>query len=165
MKDIIINGETVGTVHVYREKGKNKIMFLPKSKEDKAITFRSTTGLLNHLRKLGVSHDDVIATCLYVGDKLLQLKKEGKRREIQEFAEAMEEVMQKHDAEKGDSWKSMPLHTLEHLLLSEVREWNASRLRHIDGENHPKEKEVIDIANIAMMLWHRYRKEVLHATK
>ena len=81
------------------------------------------------------------------------------RKKIKDFAEAMEEVMQKHDAEKRNSWKSMQLHTLEHLLLSEVREWNANRLGHIDGVNHPKEKEVIDIANIAMMLWYRYKNE------
>jgi len=80
------------------------------------------------------------------------------RKEIKEFAEEMERVMQEHDAKKGDSWKEMSLHTLEHLLMNEVKEWNASRLGHIDGGNHSKEKELVDIANICMMLWHRYKR-------
>jgi len=75
------------------------------------------------------------------------------RPEIEQFAEEMEEFMQKHGAEKGDSWKLMPLHDLVNGLLREVDEF------HYAESNYDAMKECVDIANFCMMLWHRYKQE------
>ncbi len=37
------------------------------------------------------------------------------------FAQAMEDVMRKHDKNKGDSWKDMPHEELQQLLLKEIK--------------------------------------------
>ena len=74
------------------------------------------------------------------------------REEIKEFAEAMEQVMQKHDRYKKDSWKDCKLDYLEKKLVEEYKEWK-------EGTTLcPAKAEVIDISNICMMLFHRYRK-------
>ena len=77
MKDIEIEGNVVGAVDVHREKGKNAIMFVPKKTSDKAISFRSTTALLNYLGKhyhAPLSARTLVAS--YVGNELLKLKRQ-----------------------------------------------------------------------------------------
>jgi len=76
------------------------------------------------------------------------------RPEIEQFAEEMEKVMLRHDAEKGDSWKELPIEHLEAGLNNEVDELNLS------SDYWGEMQECIDIANYAMMLFHRCRREV-----
>ena len=72
------------------------------------------------------------------------------REEIEEFAEEMEKVMQKHDRYKKDSWKTCKLDYLEKKLVEEYKEWK-------DGtKGIPAMDELVDIANVCMMLYHRY---------
>jgi len=56
----------------------------------------------------------------------------------------MEDVMRKHDKDKGDSWKDMPHEELQKLLLKEVEE---------SQDENAMTKEWIDIANICMMIY------------
>ena len=81
------------------------------------------------------------------------------RPEVEQFAEEMEEVMQKHDAEKGDSWKSMPIKDLEEILEGVIEDYRYA------GDYWEEMEELIDIANVAMMLWHRYKQEVNHESR
>jgi len=74
---------------------------------------------------------------------------EGKERiirsEIMQFAVAMEAVMSMHDSRKGNSWRITPLEYLINKLKEEFVEW----------ETTPTKKELIDVANVCMMLFHR----------
>lgn len=70
------------------------------------------------------------------------------RREIKAFAFQMEMEMRRHDPKKGDSWKTMNLGELRTLFSKSHRNWLWSLT---DNERH----QLIDIANLAMMLWHR----------
>jgi hypothetical protein len=75
------------------------------------------------------------------------------RDEVKDFANAMERVLLANDEEKGDSWKAMPLATLRTLLDREIMEWGAARQNYITIEK----KELLDIANMAMMVYHRLK--------
>jgi len=70
------------------------------------------------------------------------------RAEIQEFA-----------AKKGDSWKSMPIKDLEEILDGVIEDYRYA------GDYWEGMEELIDIANITMMLWHRYKQEVNHESR
>ena len=74
------------------------------------------------------------------------------RAEIMLFAEEMERVMRKHDAEKGDSWKNIPT---EYLLLKLQEEYGEAS---VDTQKNPM--ELVDLANVAMMLFYRYKFKV-----
>jgi len=78
------------------------------------------------------------------------------RKEIMEFAKEMERIMQQNDSKKGDSWKHMNIVALEIKLDEEIAEWKEVRhkLQNIDK----KMKELIDMANVCMMLWHRLKE-------
>ena len=91
---------------------------------------------------------------LEIYEKELQEEKDKMRAEIQEFAEAMEKEMQRHDPEKGDSWKSMPIKDLEEILDGVIEDYRYA------GDYWEGMEELIDVANIAMMLWHRCKEEV-----
>ncbi len=67
------------------------------------------------------------------------------RKEIKEFAEMMENTMKKHDAIKGESWKSMGEPELLLFLQEELKEYYKS------GD----EDELVDVANFCMMLWQK----------
>ena len=67
------------------------------------------------------------------------------RNEIKVFAEEMETIMQKHDAVKQESWKTCDIDFLVDKLGTEIKEW-------IDSAKH---EELIDIANMCMMVWNR----------
>lgn len=79
------------------------------------------------------------------------------RPEILGFAAAMERTMRKHDPEKGDSWTDCDLE----FLINKLKEEFGEVLSSIDlDSNGPKISkhtidELVDLANIAMML--RYR--------
>ncbi|MEA3222666.1 MAG: hypothetical protein U9P49_05825 [Thermodesulfobacteriota bacterium] len=85
MKDVELNKKVIGVVYVYREKGKNKIIFVPKDAEKRAISFRSTTALLNHL---GGCYNAPLSVrrsvCEYVGNELLKLRREQAHHKVKE---------------------------------------------------------------------------------
>lgn len=68
------------------------------------------------------------------------------RQEIQRFAEAMQVTMDKHQKEKGDSWKGMAFFELKELLQKEIKE-----LPNDIGDII----EYVDVAILCMMLWYR----------
>ncbi|KKN24487.1 hypothetical protein LCGC14_0894270 [marine sediment metagenome] len=67
------------------------------------------------------------------------------RPELQRFAEAVEKILQFHDKEKGDSWKSCSLSILGDRLQEEMDEW----------EKFDQLSELLDIAAFCMFLWCR----------
>jgi len=82
------------------------------------------------------------------------------RKEIKEFAEEMERVMQENDAKKVDSWKSLPIQCLEDLLLGRFEDYQyATEFEEYKFTITGHKRELINIANICMMLWHRYKEE------
>lgn len=74
------------------------------------------------------------------------------RAEIMLFAEEMERVMRKHDAEKEDSWKYV---SVDYLLLKLQEEYGEVS---VDTQKNPM--ELVDLANVAMMLFHRYKFKI-----
>jgi len=67
------------------------------------------------------------------------------RPELVQFVEAMEAKLRKHDAERGNSWKTCDAGFLQNRLSQELREYTRSGDR----------KELTDIANFCMFLWWR----------
>lgn len=88
------------------------------------------------------------------------------RPEIRAFAELMEMTMRKHDPKKGDSYKTCCLEFL-HIKLHEefneadtaLEDWGSYDFEHLSENGIEKAKrasgELIDLANIAMMLYIR----------
>lgn len=70
--------------------------------------------------------------------------------DIGTFAIAMESQMKKHQKKKGNSWKWVNIKFLEDKLDEEYAEWKKS------GDKH----ELVDIANICMMLFNRKLWEI-----
>lgn len=67
-----------------------------------------------------------------------------------EFVKKMKLTLDKHQEEKGDSWVTCDLEYLEKGLMDEIGEYElAERPLH-------KAEELVDIANICMMLFHRH---------
>lgn len=77
------------------------------------------------------------------------------RYEIKSFAMEMEKKLALMDAKYGDSWKSMKLDELLERLSGEWSEFRESVL--FDPSGHPQydEQELLDIANVCMMLYIR----------
>lgn len=73
------------------------------------------------------------------------------RREIMRFAEEMESIMRLHDKKKGDSYKTCEINFLRRKLAEEFSEWAYPCIEDGDTEKY----EVVDIANICMMLFWR----------
>lgn len=69
------------------------------------------------------------------------------RKEVMFFAFEMERVLKLHDKNKGDSWKTCDVMYLDNRLKQEYREWDLT----------PKcdNKELVDVANMCMMIWNR----------
>jgi hypothetical protein len=65
------------------------------------------------------------------------------RPELKEFMLACEAELKRHDVEKGDSWKTMPVEELIDLFAK------------LTNEYCHKADDYIDIANGAMMVWYR----------
>jgi len=73
------------------------------------------------------------------------------RPEIELFAQAMENTMKKHDKKKGDSWKTEDVDWLRAKLVEEFEEY---------FDTFDK-KELVDIANMCMMLYNRELDSIL----
>ena len=77
------------------------------------------------------------------------------REEVSWFAQRMEEVMRRHDPERGDGWKTAEVEDLHNLLLVEVTEL-ASVDQAVYMTTHDHELEVVrkaaNVANYAMMI-------------
>ena len=79
------------------------------------------------------------------------------REELREFAEEMEKILQENDWKGGWDFKDgVEISTLERFLNVEEGEHQED----IDNDM-PYEyrgKELIDIANFCLFLWHRYKR-------
>ena len=76
------------------------------------------------------------------------------RREVAEFATAMETKLRKNDHKTG--WQQLPIEALRRLMMLEIEEFNVAR--EFFGLDETM-AELVDIANFAMMLRDRYRIE------
>ena len=72
---------------------------------------------------------------------------------VETFSGYMLMYMDKHQKNKGDSWKTCDIEFLEDKLQEEMAEYTRS--------NCEDKAELIDIANIAMMLWLRKTHELI----
>lgn len=63
---------------------------------------------------------------------------------------AMETTLKRHEKAKGDSWKTCDITFLENKLIEECNEWAETKDKH----------ELVDIANICMMLFNRKLWEI-----
>ena len=78
------------------------------------------------------------------------------RKEVLEFAEEMERIMSLHDPIKGNSWRADPSSNCDDFLWEKLGEEYEESV----NENADVEKELIDLANIAMMLWWRKKNKL-----
>ena len=78
------------------------------------------------------------------------------RPEVLEFAQEMEKVLRENDAEKADSWKTMPMYELHECLNKEAGEYWAAETEEDSA------KECVDSANILMMLYHLHKGEIIN---
>lgn len=78
------------------------------------------------------------------------------RPEVVAFAEMMESVLSDHDGDKGDSWK---VETTEYLWASLEHKFEDVDVFVIPPDNATDREKLIDLANYAMMLWHRLGEE------
>lgn len=76
------------------------------------------------------------------------------RKEVAEFAYAMERKLQKHDVKTH--WRELPIEALRRLMMLEIEEYNVAREFFTGVEAM---KELVDIANFAMMLRDRIKAE------
>ena len=67
------------------------------------------------------------------------------RDDLKDFCLAMEAKLREHDAEKGNSWKDVPIDYLREKFKEEFDECGG-----VD------KSEFVDMANICMMLWNRH---------
>lgn len=74
------------------------------------------------------------------------------RREVAEFAMAMEAKLRKNDHKTG--WQQLPVEALRRLMMLEIEEYNVAREFFGSAEAMA---ELVDIANFAMMLRDRIR--------
>jgi hypothetical protein len=78
------------------------------------------------------------------------------RKELLSFSEIMEEKLKLKDEIYGDSWKEMNLGELRSRLMREVEEWLVWSQKYDSTEEM---REIIDIANISMMLYFRLEQQ------
>lgn len=81
------------------------------------------------------------------------------RRVVQDFAEAMEKKLAEKDAEYGTTWTTCSIEFLYDRLMREIEEFKEEY--HgvpVFIETEESIKELVDIANVAMMLYHRIRQ-------
>lgn len=72
------------------------------------------------------------------------------RSEILNFARAMEKALCENDATHGDKWKRLKISTIEDMLYDEIAE-----LKKVKGNSQVELSDMVDIANLLMMLWYR----------
>lgn len=78
------------------------------------------------------------------------------RQEILDFAKAMEAEMARHDEIEGDSWKDIPIDAFSSSISNHL--WNLKDAKYRD-DNEAISHDVIDIANYAMMIFHKVKGE------
>lgn len=111
--------------------------------------------------------DDVITTLNQEAEVLVGEVREAKaivtdlqkalpRPEIMAFAEAMEKEMQRHDAEKGDSWRQLEVEKLFRKIAAHAI-WMKKAID--DSDNLIWDECAISIANYAMMIWNKAKGE------
>jgi len=77
-------------------------------------------------------------------------KKLNTEKGLTEFVKKMKSTLDIHQEEKGDSWVNCDIEYLEKKLMDEIGEYEiAERPLH-------KAEELVDIANMCMMLFHRH---------
>jgi len=84
-------------------------------------------------------------------------------QDIEPFKEAMIKKMLENYEEKGNSWKNTKMSYLNGCFNEEMEEWGYELPGNIEADIIPctwkywkeKQKELIDVANFAMMLWNR----------
>lgn len=69
---------------------------------------------------------------------------------LDQFVEKMDLVLRQNQEKKGDSWKTCKIGFLEEKLCEETREYLEAKTP------MAKANELIDVANVAMMLYNRY---------
>ena len=70
--------------------------------------------------------------------------------ELKTFIDAMKLKLDLNQEEKGDFWATCDIEFLEDKLLEEIGEY-------LDESRHGKKsQELVDVANICMMLYHRH---------
>lgn len=69
---------------------------------------------------------------------------------LKDFVMAMKVTLYKHEKEKGNSWCNCDIQFLVDKLEEEIKEYRE--------ETKPlaKAEELVDVANMCMMLYHRY---------
>jgi len=77
------------------------------------------------------------------------------REAVKLFAERMEQVLKENDHKGGWGFQDCSTHYLACRLVEEVGEVFAKFAE--VNDYHVDEKELVDIANFAMMLWNRNR--------
>lgn len=80
------------------------------------------------------------------------------RNEIKEFAMSMEKKLVEKDERYGDSWKEMPMSELRGRLQEEYKEWTDGLIINLGtyvSDAEAEAIELIDIANVCMMMFHR----------
>lgn len=83
------------------------------------------------------------------------MKEQKIRKEIMRFAQEMEKIMSKHDKIKSDSWNDC---SIRYLFDKLEEEWEEASIAFFNEVDYPKtRKELIDLSNICMMLWHRLK--------
>ena len=76
------------------------------------------------------------------------------RKSVKLFAEQMERVLREHDKKKGrKGWKKCLARYLRDKLDEEVSEYKGHLFFPIDDSKSQAKNELIDIANICMMLY------------
>lgn len=74
------------------------------------------------------------------------------RPEVLEFAEEIEKALRRNDAEKGDSWRTMPMAQLQNITGKELGEYCVAE------SSEESAKESVDCGALFMMLYHRHKK-------
>jgi hypothetical protein len=79
---------------------------------------------------------------------------------IESFAKEMDKVYSFHKPKKGESWKDCTIKFLQDKLVEEHLEWLKASSGELTGLNDKdlSAKELVDIANVCMMLYHRLKQ-------
>lgn len=71
---------------------------------------------------------------------------------LESFVEQMKLKLNINQEKKGDSWVTCDIKFMEDKLMEEINEYYAEK------GDMKRAKELVDIANICMMLYHRHMK-------
>ena len=88
----------------------------------------------------------LLATCNYV--------EKDDEEYFLEFFNEMKQKIKDSQRKRGNSWKTGSVGTLRDRLIAEIKEWLSSSV----FKPNSTSKELIDIANQAMLLWIRMEK-------